>query len=345
MNLIFGKDSNIYKKKSKSKSPKVKNKINNLKKITDSIMKKKSQNKQLKIGIQKSKNKNGSVNIGKSCYLNSYSNRKQYDPNITSNNNCKHDLYKRDKQYNSKQFIYIKKENLSNIVRQSNKKNYDSVINPFNLDNKNNNSLNNKNLSLSKSNKKYLNGGNFEYKEKDFNANFTSVNLIKNAVKNKKIKLEIGSKKKNKYRAKTLMEDDYLRDILMNNKDVKENANNKDKDNYYKDHKYYKGNKSATNNMSVNLINYNCNGIPNSKYHERKTNYSPSIKDLVIKSPSERHDINFNININMNNNDYKKLICYYHGHNSYLNHNYDNKKGRYSNISYNAINKKKDYNT
>ena len=183
--------------------------------------------------------------------------------------------------------------------------------------------MNSKNLSLSKSNKKYINAGNFEIKDKSLNINLTSINLIKNATKNKKIKLEIGHKKKNKYRAKTLMEQDYLRDILINNKDM----NLKD----------YCNNKSAYN-MSINSINYN--SLNNRQ--ERSTNYSPSIKD-IMKSPTQRHDINFNININMNNNNYKKLIYHYHGHNnSSINNNYVNKNERNSNLSFNPIMKKRD---
>ena len=328
INLIYGKDLVNYKKNSKSKSPKIKNKINNLTKITNNLIKKNLKNIQLKsLGFKNFKSKNAKSNISKNSYLNSYTNRKQQ---VQINN--KHNLYKRDKKYFSKQFIYIKKENLSNIVRQQNKKTYEN--NPFNQENKNN-----KNLSLSKSNKRYANGGHSENKDKDLNANLTSVNLIKNAIKSKKIKLEIGNKKKNKYRTKTLMEEDYLRDILINNNDQKEKEVQNEKENYFKDYKYYKNtNKSASNNISLNPNNFK---TANSKYKERKTKHSPlSGKDIIIKSPSEKHDINFNININMNNNDYKKLIYYYHGHhNSSINYSYINSKEKNSNLSINQTKK------
>ena len=99
------KNMNEQKKSSKSKSPKIILNLNDLKKITDNIIKR---NNKIKIGTQKIKNNNGSNNISKNTYLNSYSNRKQYDQNSINKNN----IYKRDKKFNSKQFIYIKKENL-----------------------------------------------------------------------------------------------------------------------------------------------------------------------------------------------------------------------------------------
>ena len=351
INLIYGKDLN-NKNNSKSKSPKIKQKINNLKKITDNLIKKSNKNIQLKnVGIQKLKTKIGNNHLLKNTYLNSYTNRKQADQI-----NNKHNLYKRDKKYYPKQFIYIKKENISNIVKQPPKKNFE--INPFNRENKNINS-NNKNLSLSKSNKRYLNNGHSENKDKEINVNLTSLNLIKNnpsiniikntpstniiknSIKNKKIKLEIRSKKKNKIRAKTLMEEDYLKDILINNKETKESEN--DKENFFKDYKYYKNNnKSASNNISINQNNFNTG---TNKY-ERKKHYSPpNNKDIIFKSPSEKHDINFNININMNNNDYKKLIYYYHGHNnSSINYSYANNKERNSNLLFNPIQKQMENN-
>jgi hypothetical protein len=135
--------------------------------------------------------------------------------------------------------------------------------------------------------------------------------------------LEIGRKKKTKYRAKTLMEQDFLRDVLINNKDM----NLKD----------YSNNKSAYN-MSLNSINYNS---LNNRQQGRSTNYSPSIKE-IMKNPTQKQDINFNININMNNN-YKKLIYHYHGHNnSSINNSYVNKNERNSHLSFNPIMKKRD---
>ena len=316
MNFMNTKNMNEQKKssKSKSKSPKIILNLNDLKKITDNVIKR---NNKIKIETQKIKNNNGSNNISKNTYLNSYSNRKQYDQNNINKNN----IYKRDKKFHSKKFIYIKKENLSNLVKLPNKNLHET--NPFNQDSKNASNMNSKNLSLSKSNKRYINTGNSEVKDKSLNINLTSINLIKNAIKNKKIKLEIGRKKKNKYRAKTLMEQDYLRDVLINNKDM----NLKD----------YYNNKSAYN-MSINSNNYN--SLNNRQ--ERSTNYSPSIKE-IMKNPTQKHDINFNININMNNNNYKKLIYHYHGHNnSSINNSYVNKNERNSNLSFNPIMKKRD---
>ena len=316
MNFINSKNMNEQKKSSKSKSPKIVLNLNDLKKMTDNIIKR---NKQIKIGTQKIKNNNVNNNAPKNSYLNSYSNRKQYEQNIINKNK----IYKRDKKFHSKQFIYIKKENISNIVKLPNKNAHET--NPFNQDSKNISNINSKNLSLSKSNKRYINTGNSEIKDKSLNLNLTSINLIKNTIKNKKIKLEIGRKKKNKYRAKTLMEQDYLRDVLINNKDMS-----------LKD---YYNNKSAYN-MSLNSINYN--SLNNRQQQERSTNYSPSIKD-IMKSPSEKHDINFNININMNNNNYKKLIYHYYGHNnSSINNSCVNKNERNSNLSFNPIMKKRD---
>ena len=313
MNFINSK--NINEQKKNSQSPKTILNLNNLKKMTDNIIKR---NNHIKIGIQKIKNNNGSNNVSKNSYLNSYSNRKQYEQNYFNKNN----IYIRDKKFHSKQFIYIKKENISNIVKLPNKNIHET--NPFNQDSKNTSKVNSKNLSLSKSNKRYINTGNSEIKDKSFNINLTSINLIKNAIKNKKIKLEIGRKKKTKYRAKTLMEQDFLRDVLINNKDM----NLKD----------YSNNKSAYN-MSLNSINYNS---LNNRQQERSTNYSPSIKE-IMKNPTQKQDINFNININMNNNNYKKLIYHYHGHNnSSINNSYVNKNERNSHLSFNPIMKKRD---
>ncbi len=351
MNSIGDNDIIKYKKNTKRKSPDISNKIHDFKSIKENIIdnQKSIQNQKIhtkNIGIQKLKNKKNNNNTNnnnnntnnnntnnnyfvKYSKLNSYSNRKQFEQF-----NSRYNLNKKGQKPNTKQFIYIKKDNLSNIPQLSNKKNYEN--NPFNKENK---SINNKNISASKS-KQSLN--------KELNGNMTSVNLIKNTAKNKKIKLEIGCKKKNKYRAKTLIEEDYLRDLLINNKDTKqkenesENKNEIDKDNFFKDYKYYKNNnnKSVNNNISINNpnnsnnVNYKC---------ERKSNNVPlSTKDMTTKTPLEKHDINFNININMNNNNYKKLIYYYHAHNnSSINYSYMNQKERNSNISYNQMNFKK----
>ena len=69
---------------------------------------------------------------------------------------------------------------------------------------------------------------------------------------------------------------------------------------------------------------------------KNKINYSSSINDMIIKSPSERHNINFNININMNNNNYKKLIYHYHG---YHVHNKSSVNYSYSNNGSHNVNK------
>lgn len=318
---ICGKSLYNIKKNSKSKSPKTKDKINNLKKIKNNIIKKRNQN----IMGLKSHNKNENNYIIKNSYLNSSSNRNQQEQLNKQN------LYKRDKKSFTKHFIYIKKENISNIVRPKTKKNYDK--NPLNQEKKKNN------LTISKSNKRYLKGGLSENKDKEININLTSVNLIKNEIRNKKIKLEIGCKKKKKYRAKTLLEEDYLRDILINNKDIKEKL---------KRDKYTYTNKLYKNNNIYNNINFTSNNFNETK---KKKNHSPSLsKNIIIKNPSNKHDINFNININMNNNDFKKLICYYngnsHGHsNSLINYNNNsNKNERNSNISYNPSSSKNDNN-
>ena len=309
MNFMNSKNMNEQKRNSKSKSPKMILNLNDLKKMTDNIIKR---NNQTRIGTQKIKTNNGN-----NKYLNSYSNRKQYEQNILNKSN----IYRRGKKFHTKQFIYIRKENISNIVKLPNKNVHE---NPFSQDSKNTSNINSKNLSLSKSNKRYKNTGNSEIKDKSLNINLTSINLIKNAIKNKKIKLEIGRKKKNKYRARTLMEQDYLRDVLINNKEM----NLKD----------YCNNKSAYN---MCLKNNNYNSL-NYRQQERSTNYSPSIKD-IMKNQTQRHDINFNININMNNNNYKKLIYHYHGNNnSSINSSYVNKNERNSNLSYNPIMKKRE---
>ena len=323
LNYICDNDIIKYKKNIKQKSPDINKKINNFKTRKDNINENTNQNIHNKsIGIQKLKNKNN--NFVKYSKLNSCSNKNQSE---------QFKLYKKGQKFNPKHYIYIKKEKLPHITQQSNKKNYDN--NPFHRENQ---SVNNKNISTSKD-KYSLN--------KALNANFTSVNLIKNAYKNKKIKLDIGSKKKNKYRAKTLMEEDYLRALLIsNNKEKKENENKNeiDKDTFFKDYKYYKNdNNKSVNNNSIGL-NQNNGNNENYRYYERKTNTTPlSTKDITFKTPFEKNGINFNININMNNNNYKKLIYYCHAHNnSSINYSYMNQKERNSNISSSPIKKKKE---
>ena len=308
---ICVKSVNNLKINSKSKSPRRNTeKINNLKKIKNNFIQIRNQNL---IGLNTIKNDN---NI-KNSYINSSSNRNQQ-----KQFNNKQNLGQRDKKSFTKNFIYIKKENISNIVRPKNK----NPLNP--LEKKKNN------LTISKSNKRYIRGSlgalGDNYKDKEINVNLTSVNLIKNEIKNKKIKLEIGSKQKNKYRNKTLLEEDYLRDMLINN------INKKEKKKYEKKiltNKQHKKNKSSNkDNKSINT--------------HLKT-FSPSLsKNIIIKNPPDKHDINFNININMNNNDFKKLFCYYDGQtngnrqNNSSTKNFNNSK---KNESHSLNNKNKKY--
>ena len=310
--LLIGKDLNIHKIDLKNKNQIIQNKIINLKKLIDKKINIKNQNIQRKMLKLKIKNGNNlSKNSNLNSYINSYSNKKQNEKNIRSN----HNLYKKDN--NPKQFIYLKKENLYNIIKKVDKKKCN--INPFNQESKNN-IINN--LSLSKSYQKYLNNGNNENRENEFNTNLTSININKNAKKKKKIKLEIGNIKKSNYRAKTLMEDDYIRDILINYKDNKKNDNDK----------FFKNYKSQSITLNLSPLNYK----RKKNLYDKKNNYSPLIKNNITKNLSERQNINFNININMSNNNYKKVICYYHGHNnSSINYCSANKKEKNSNLSFN----------
>ena len=92
---ICGKSVYNIKKNSKSKSPKTKDKINNLKKIKNNIIKKRNQNI---IGL-KSQYKNENNYIIKNSYLNSSSNRNHQEQLNKQN------LYKRDKKFFTKHFI------------------------------------------------------------------------------------------------------------------------------------------------------------------------------------------------------------------------------------------------
>ena len=151
----------------------------------------------------------------------------------------------------------------------------------------------------------------------------TSINPI-NINKISKIK-KIGIKK-NRQRAKTLIEEDYLRNFIINSINRESTINNtfiKGNNNMPK-----KNNKNVNKNMSINEL-------------KNKSNFTSSVNDMIIKSPSERHNINFNININMNNNNYKKLIYHYHGY-----HGHNKSSGNYNfsiktNPNSNKIEKKK----
>ena len=150
----------------------------------------------------------------------------------------------------------------------------------------------------------------------------TSVNLTKKTMnKNAKIKKEnIANKKKNRQRAKTLIEEDYLRDIIMNSINQESQTNNT----FFKNDNNYKKEKQKNN------IYKSLNQLKN------KSSYSSSVNDMIIKSPSQRNNINFNININMNNNNYKKLIYHYHG---YHVHNKSSVNYSYANNTSNNVNK------
>ena len=144
--------------------------------------------------------------------------------------------------------------------------------------------------------------------------------------KNAKIKKEnIANKKKNRQRAKTLIEEDYLRDIIMNSINQESQTNNT----------FFKNDNNSKKEKQKANIYKSLNQLKN------KSSYSSSVNDMIIKSPSQRNNINFNININMNNNNYKKLIYHYHGyhvHNkSSVNYSYANNTSH----NVNKINKKK----
>ena len=198
-------------------------------------------------------------------------------------------------------------------------------INPFIYQSFNNNKLiKRKILSQSKSRSKYEKD---EKLDKKLDINMTSVNLIKNTLNNnKKVNNEkIGIKKKNRQRAKTLIEEDYLRDIIIHSINQENRVNNKflNKDNNSK-----KNLKNSRKYISLNQL-------------KNSSNYTSSVNDMIIKSPSESNNINFNININMNNNNYKKLIYHYHGY-----HGHNKSSVNYSHINniipnVNKIQKKK----
>ena len=247
---------------------------------------------------------------------------------INSNNNNK--LVSKN---NSKKFICLKKDKQSNnsdkysIISQ--KSNNNIKINPFNYQNYNINKnykiVKRKILSQSKSKTKYEK----EIPNLNNDINLTSINIVKSNINSNLIRREkIGLKKKNKQRAKTLIEEDYIRNIIMNSINQDNHINKPFLNNNFK-----KENKSVSNYMSLNHFKFNTD-----------SNYLPSENDIFIKSPSERNNINFNININMNNNNYKKLVYHYHGHNKSAAFNYS-----YANANNNTIGKinkkdKKDFN-
>ena len=239
-------------------------------------------------------------NINKSNYhlmnsniINSSSNRRYLDHYQTINKSKNNNNYMQTN--NSKKYIYLQKNKLSNNSNKANiplKTINNEGKNPFNYQSLNNYKLiKRKIVSHSKSKSKCNNG---EKLDKKCDINLTSINPINNS-KISKIE-KIGNKKKNRQRANTLMEEDYLRSLIINtinqegtiNSTFMNRNNNSKKD-------------SKNKNKNLNKL-------------KNKINYSSSINDMIIKSPSERHNINFNININMNNNNYKKLIYHYHGY-------------------------------
>ena len=91
------------------------------------------------------------------------------------------------------------------------------------------------------------------------------------------------------------MEEDYIRDIIINSIHQNSNFNN------------HNNNKCINNYLSLRKLD-------EKNIYNKKSNYWNSMNDNMIKTPHARSNINFNININMNNNNnYKKLIYHCHG--------------------------------
>ena len=230
---------------------------------------------------------------------------------------------KKEKKNNSKNYSYHKKDKQvhnSNKMDISIKTNNKASINPFNSQiNKNNKIFKKNNLIQLKAKYKFLQK---EKSDTKYDINITSVNFVKKSSNNNKItKEKIVKKKMNRIRAKTLIEGDYLRDIIINSIN-NDSRSNKTLFNYKNNSK----NKSKKENKYASI-----NQLKN------KANYASSVNNMIIKSPSERHNINFNININMSNNNYKKLVYHYHGHNkSSGNYSYAN-----TNSNLNKIQRKK----
>ena len=284
-----------------NKSPKFKIKMNLGKKSIQNLQSLQNQNK--------SNHHLLTNNTSSTSYRKSQGQNKVINSNINNN--------KTGPKNTSKKYISlkIKKDKQSNNSEKysiiSQKSNNNIKINPFNYQNYNINKINKitkrKILSLSKGKSKCQK----EAIQNPINdINLTSINVTKNNINSNIIRNEkIGLKKKNKERAKTLIEDDYIRDIIIKsinqdshmNKVLLNNNNKKD-------------NKNLNNYISLNNYKFNTD-----------SNYLPSDNDIFIKRPSEGHNINLNININMNNNNYKKLVYHYHGHNkSAFNFNYAN---------------------
>ena len=301
---------------SSNKNPGIKMKIENKKKIN----------------LQNFKNKNKSNYhlLNNNSITNSVSNRKtaeQYQTiNTTNNKNANKIINNKNTiKNNSKKYIYLQKNKPPNNLTKANISLKANKINPFIYQSFNYNKLiKRKILSQSKSKSKNKREEKFG---KKLDINMTSVNLTKKTMnKNAKIKKEnIANKKKNRQRAKTLIEEDYLRDIIMNSINQESQTNNT----------FFKNDNNSKKEKQKANIYKSLNQLKN------KSSYSSSVNDMIIKSPSQRNNINFNININMNNNNYKKLIYHYHGyhvHNkSSVNYSYANNTSH----NVNKINKKK----
>ena len=301
---------------SSNKNPGIKMKIENKKKIN----------------LQNFKNKNKSNYhlLNNNSITNSVSNRKtaeQYQTINTTNNKNTNKIInnKNTIKNNSKKYIYLQKNKPPNNLTKANISLKANKINPFIYQSFNYNKLiKRKILSQSKSKSKNKREEKFG---KKLDINMTSVNLTKKTMnKNAKIKKEnIANKKKNRQRAKTLIEEDYLRDIIMNSINQESQTNNT----------FFKNDNNSKKEKQKANIYKSLNQLKN------KSSYSSSVNDMIIKSPSQRNNINFNININMNNNNYKKLIYHYHGyhvHNkSSVNYSYANNTSH----NVNKINKKK----
>ena len=300
---------------SSNKNPGIKMKIENKKKIN----------------LQNFKNKNKSNYhlLNNNSITNSVSNRKtteQYQTINTTNKNTNKIINNKNTiKNNSKKYIYLQKNKPPNNLTKANISLKANKINPFIYQSFNYNKLiKRKILSQSKSKSKNKREEKFG---KKLDINMTSVNLTKKTMnKNAKIKKEnIANKKKNRQRAKTLIEEDYLRDIIMSSINQESQTNNT----------FFKNDNNSKKEKQKANIYKSLNQLKN------KSSYSSSVNDMIIKSPSQRNNINFNININMNNNNYKKLIYHYHGyhvHNkSSVNYSYANNTSH----NVNKINKKK----
>ena len=304
LNLLLNKKKiNLNQAKelliARNKSPKFKIKMNLGKKSIQSLQSLQNQNKSnYHLLTNNTSSTSYRKSQGQNKVINSNINNNKTGPKNTSKKYISLKIKKDKQSNNSEKYSIISQKSNNNIK-----------INPFNYQNYNINKINKitkrKILSLSKGKCQK------EAIQNPINdINLTSINVTKNNINSNIIRNEkIGLKKKNKERAKTLIEDDYIRDIIIKSINQDSHMNKVLLNNNYK-----KDNKNLNNYISLNNFKFNTD-----------SNYLPSDNDIFIKSPSERHNINLNININMNNNNYKKLVYHYHGHNkSAFNFNYAN---------------------